>query len=88
MNGFSQLLRNADVSLPLAEVCLLILVLLTCLVFKMTRFGLITAYLFVYRWGLLFFLKQGHAFLMPYLVFGFVIGTATVIGLVWKPSSD
>lgn len=88
MNEWIQLFANAQLSLPLLEISLLIVVLSVCLVMKLARFGLITAYLFIYRWGLLFFLKQDQRFFVPYIVFGFIIGVATVIGMVWKPSSD
>ena len=88
MNEFLQLLTNASINLPLLEVSLLIIILSVCLVFRLTRFGLIAAYLFLYRWGLIFFLKQEHGFLLSYLVFGFIIGIATIVGMVWKPSAE
>jgi len=87
MKEILDLLGNASIELPVIEVSILILILSVCLVLRLPRFGLITSYLFIYRWGLLFFLKQGHSLLVPYLFFGFAIGVATVIGLVWKPSA-
>ena len=88
MNELLSLLRDACIPLPVVELSLLILLLSVSLVFRLTRFGLITAYLFVYRWGLLFFLKQGSQLVAFYLVFGFAIGIATIIGLIWKPSPE
>ncbi len=88
MDAFLRLVSQAVITLPLLELCILILVISVCLVFRLSRFGLITAYLFVYRWGLLFFLRQAQHMLLPYLILGFGVGIATIVGALWKPSEE
>jgi hypothetical protein len=78
------LLQNATITVPVIELCVLVTALSVFLVFKLPRIGLITAYLFVYRWGLLFFLHQATQYLMFYLVFGFAIGVVTIVSMIWS----
>lgn len=82
------LVKNATITIPVMEVCVLIAALSVFLVFKLTRIGLITAYMFTYRWGLLFFLKEDNTYLMFYLIFGFAIGIITVITMIWSSSTE
>ncbi len=88
MNEFFALLQKSTIELPLAEVALLVLCLSVFLVMKMTRIGLIAAYLFTYRWGLLFLTRQANDFLVFYLLFGFGVGVLTIVGTVWTGNSD
>jgi len=87
---FMTVVKTATITLPAAELTALLLVLTICLVFRFTRIGLITAYLFAYKWGwALFVLKYPH-FLMAYLIFGFAVGIVTVSGLILfhRPGSE
>jgi hypothetical protein len=40
------------------------------------------AYLFVYRWGWLFFMEQPQEMLVGYLIFGCIVGILTVVGML------
>lgn len=77
--------RNATLTLPSIEVTLLIVILTVCLLFKFTRIGLFMAYLFVYRWGWLFFMDQPQDMLLGYMTFGCLVGILTIIGMVRSP---
>jgi hypothetical protein len=43
--------------------------------------GLIVAYLFVYRWGFLFFTRSYPSFLLVYLILGGLVALLTVINM-------
>ena len=88
MPGLLSVLQNARIDLPIVEIAVLVMSLSFFLVFKMTRVGLIAAYLFTYRWGLLFFTRQASDFLVFYLLFGFAVGLLTIIGMVWSSSAN
>ena len=77
--------RHATLTLPSIEVTLLIVILTVCLLFKFTRIGLFMAYLFVYRWGWLFFMDQPQNMLLGYMTFGCLVGILTIIGMVRSP---
>lgn len=81
-----QVASGAVLELPAMEVTGLILLLTCCLLFKFTKTGLIVAYIFVYRWGWLFFIDQPQEVLVGYLVFGCFVGILTVIGMLRAPS--
>ena len=86
MNEFLQTVRQAQVSIPTIELLLLLVLLTFSLVFKSTRTGLLVAYVFIYRWGWLFFkemfLDQHGSYLLGYLVFGAIILLLTVIAML------
>jgi hypothetical protein len=73
---------RATLDLPAIEVTFLIIILTICLLFKFTRTGLVVAYLFVYRWGWLFFMEQPQEMLVGYLIFGCIVGILTVVGML------
>jgi len=75
----------AVLELPALEVTSLIVLLTCCLLFKLTRTGLMVAYIFVYRWGWLFFMEPSQDVLMGYLIFGCLVGILTVIGMLRSP---
>ena len=78
--------QHATLPLPAMEVTALIVLLTFCLLFKLTRTGLMIAYLFVYRWGWLFFVEQSQDMLLGYMTFGCVVGVLTVVGMLRRPS--
>ena len=82
------LVRAATITLPAAELSLLLIVLSFCLVLKFCRVGLIAAYLFLYRWGWMFFISARERYQVAYLVFGAVVGLLTVIGMLQSPGDN
>ena len=80
--GIVQLIRTASMTLPVAELTILILILTVCLVFRFNRTGIITSYVFTYRWGWLFFIGHEQKYLVMYLVFGVVAGVLAVVGML------
>jgi len=78
--------KGAVLELPALEVTSLIILLTCCLLFRFTRTGLVAAYIFVYRWGWIFFMEQSQEVLVGYLIFGCIVGILTVIGMLRTPS--
>jgi hypothetical protein len=76
------MINSASITLPAIHLTILLVVLTVCLVLRLTRTGLITAYLFIYWWGWTLFAGKGQNFFMGYLVFGMIVGIITIIGLV------
>ncbi len=82
-------LGQATLAIPGIEAILLLVLLTLCLLLRRTRTGLLVAYGFVYRWGLLFgtqYLK-GNArlytlFLTGYIVFGILAVTLSVVAMM------
>jgi hypothetical protein len=70
------------ISLPALELAILIAVVAMCLVMKFNQAGLITSYLFVYRWGWSFCVSHEPQYLMGYLIFGCLVGILTVVGML------
>jgi hypothetical protein len=83
-----ELVGSATLSLPALEVSMLFMALTFCLVLRFTKVGLVTAYVFVYRWGWLFFAERSQSFLISYLVLGMVVGVLTVIGMMREGASE
>jgi hypothetical protein len=83
MNEFLQSIRQAQVPIPTIELLVLLILLTISLVFKSTRTGLLVAFVFVYRWGWLFFNEMFHSqhesFLFGYLIFGALVMLLSVI---------
>ena len=77
-----QLIKSASITLPMAELAILIIILTTCLVFHFNRTGIIAGYIFTYRWGWLFFVSHEQKYLVMYLVFGVVVGVLAVVGML------
>jgi hypothetical protein len=73
MSELFSLLKNAQITLPVMEITSLIVGLSICLANKWTRSGLLVAYVFVYRWGWMFFAKQSMPYFMAYLVLGGIV---------------
>lgn len=60
-----------------------------CLLFRITRTGLVIAYIFMYRWGLLFGeqyfggeLRVYHIFITSYIVFGILVLTLAMVAMM------
>lgn len=71
------------------EAIALLIVLTICLLFRITRTGLVMAYIFIYRWGLLFGEQYfaGDAgvyqtFLASYIVFGILVLTLALVAMM------
>ena len=82
-------LSHAMISIPVTEAIILLIVLTICLLFRITRTGLVMAYIFTYRWGLLFG-EQYFAgdprvyqvFFTSYIVFGILILTLAMVAMM------
>ena len=83
MNEFLEIAKQTNVPIPTLELLALLIILTVSLVFKSTRSGLLMAYLFVFRWGWLFFHEtfrdQHETFLISYLAFGVLVTVLSVI---------
>ena len=80
-------IQTASITLPALEVSVLLALLSFCLVLRLIRIGLITAYLFIYRWGWMLFATKDEKFLTTYLIFGTAIGIITAAGLIFSHHS-
>jgi len=90
-SGFS----HATIFIPGIEAIVLLALLTICLLFHVNRIGLITAYIFTYRWGLLFgmqyFAKDAriyHVFLTSYIVFGILVLTLALTAMMLTTRSE
>ena len=82
-------LSNAMISIPGIEAIVLLVILTICLLFRITRTGLIIAYIFTYRWGLLFgeqyFADNVHlynVFVSTYIAFGILVLTLAMVAMM------
>ncbi len=85
MEDFLMALMNATITLPAIEVVLMIGILIVCLLMRLARVGLVTAYLFCCYWGWNFFETQDTVTLGAYLGLGALIPLLAVIGMVSSP---
>ena len=82
------LIQNATISLPVTELTVLVFVLSLCLLFRFNKTGLMTSYIFAYRWGWIFFAGHDEKYLFLYLLWGVLVGIITVIGMIRQPGSN
>lgn len=82
-------LSHATISIPGMEAMVLLILLTICLLFRITRTGLVMAYIFTYRWGLLFGeqyfagdARVYHVFLTSYIVFGILVLTLAMVAMM------
>lgn len=82
-------LSNATIAIPGMEAIVLLIVLTICLLFRITRAGLVMAYIFTYRWGLLFGEQYFagdpqvyNVFFTSYIVFGIMVLTLTLVAMI------
>lgn len=85
---------HAMISVPLVETTVLLIAMTICLLFRFPRTGLILAYLFLYRWGWTVHIgtftsdpEIQSAFSTGYLVFGILVFTFTVVGMLFRNGS-
>lgn len=88
-------LSHAMIAIPGMEAIVLLILLTICLLFRITRTGLVIAYIFTYRWGLLFgeqyFAKDAkvyHVFLSSYIVFGILVLTLSLVAMMLTARAD
>ncbi len=82
MSELFTLLKTAKITLPVMEITSLIVGLSICLANKWTRSGLLLAYVFVYRWGWMFFAKQSMPYFLTYLVLGGLVLVLSVYDML------
>jgi hypothetical protein len=83
------------INIPLVEWLMLIMLLSICLLLRLSRPGLIIAYLFTYWWGWLFCVSSGlidqqfrSLFLTGYIVFGILVLTLSIIAMTVSSRSQ
>jgi hypothetical protein len=76
-----KVLSNAQITLPMIELALLMIIMTACLLFQYTQTGLVVAYLFCYRWGMVFVQTQSQTIVICYIIFGSMVGILTVVGM-------
>ena len=88
-------MSRATISIPGMEAIVLLVVLTICLLCRINRTGLVLAYIFTYRWGLLFgrqFFSDGPkvnpVFLASYIVFGILVLTLALVAMMMATHSD
>ena len=86
MNEFLEIAKQTNVPIPTLELLVLLVILTISLIFKSTRVGLLTAYLFVFRWGWLFIQETFHGqhdtFVVSYLTFGLLVTVLSVVMMI------
>jgi hypothetical protein len=86
MNELLEAAKQTQVPIPTIELLLLLVILTISLIFKATRVGLLMAYLFVFRWGWLFFHEtlqgQNQSFMIGYLAFGILVVLLSLIIMI------
>lgn len=87
-------LSHATFSMPGMEALVLLIILTICMLLRINRAGLVTAYIFAYRWGLLFGeqyfagdVKVFHVFFTSYIVFGILVLTLAMIAMIMASHS-
>ncbi|MFH1969953.1 MAG: hypothetical protein ABIJ53_06510 [Verrucomicrobiota bacterium] len=82
-------LSHTMISIPGMEAMVLLILLTICMLFRINRIGLVTAYIFMYRWGLLFGeqyfagdTRVYHGFLASYIVFGILVLTLALVAMM------
>ena len=87
-------LSHAMISIPAMEIIVLLILLTICLLFRITRTGLVMAYIFTYRWGLLFGeqffagdARLYNIFITSYIVFGILVLTLALIAMMMAARS-
>src|ERR1035437_1729135 len=82
-------LSHATISIPGMEAIVLLILLTICLLFRITRTGLVMAYIFTYHWGLLFGeqyfagdARVYNIFLTSYIVFGILVVTLAMVAMM------
>jgi hypothetical protein len=89
LNDLFNIIQHATLPLPALEVTMLLVILTACLLFRFSRMGLFTAYIFTYRWGWTIFAEtKDTEYLTGYLVLGVAAGILAVIGMLYSRSDS
>jgi hypothetical protein len=87
LNDLLNVIQHTTLPLPALEVTMLLTILTACLLFRFSRIGLFTAYVFTYRWGWIIFAETRDTdYLMGYLILGITAGIIAVIGMMHSRS--
>lgn len=88
-------LSHATITIPGIEGVILLVILTMCMLFRITRTGLVIAYIFTYRWGLLFGeqyfagdARLHSVFFTSYIVFGILVLTLATVAMMLAARSD
>lgn len=88
-------LAQGTMTIPFVEGLLLLILLTLCLLFRLSRTGLIVAYLFVYAWGWRFQEQNlpanssfHDAFLTAYIVCGILVFAFGIVGVMFYNSRE
>lgn len=85
---FVYIFGKATLTLPSAELCVLLAALTICLVFRMARLGLVLAFVFIYRWCWMLIASQDRTLVTAYAFFGIAVLILTVVGMVAPHRKD
>jgi hypothetical protein len=86
---FVIILGTATVPVPAYELVLTVLALSVCLLLKVTRTGLVIAYLLAFHMGWLFCAKElGGGALIVYMIFVVLVLFLAIAGMVTSRESD
>ncbi len=82
MDEIIRLVQQTHLSLPAIELVILLTLLSLSLVFRYNRCGMMTAYIFAYRWGWLVAESFPEQAQVAYIVFGVLVGALFTIGIL------
>ncbi|MDD5677578.1 MAG: hypothetical protein PHW60_06240 [Kiritimatiellae bacterium] len=82
-------LGHTMISIPAMEGIVLLILLTICMLFRTGQTGLVIAYIFTYRWGLLFGehyfagdMRLYNIFITSYIVFGILVLTLALVAMM------
>lgn len=88
-------IQDASITVPLIELIILFVFLTLCLLLRLSRTGLIIAYLFIYRWGWSLYLhnifldhRTRNMFLTGYILFGILVLTLAIVAMMISSRSS
>jgi len=88
-------LGHAMISIPGMEAVVLLILLTICMLIRINRVGLVIAYIFTYRWGLLFGEQYFagdpriyNVFITSYIVFGILVLTLSLVAMMVTTRPD
>jgi len=83
------------ISIPGMEAVVLLILLTICMLIRINRVGLVIAYIFTYRWGLLFGEQYFagdpriyNVFITSYIVFGILVLTLSLVAMMVTTRPD
>lgn len=84
MNVLWVTIQNSTITLSAVELVLLISLLSCSLVFRCNRCGILTAYLFAYRWGWMVVKQLPESAQIAYVLLGVVVGALSITGMLME----